>query len=106
MLAPEPRVVLQRHEGADLHPIELAHPVQMVDLVLEDARVPTGSRDDDGVRALVEGFDAHALSARHDGGEPLYAQAALEEPERTRLLDGEHRVDDHLERNGAALSGF
>src|ERR1044071_777584 len=49
-----------------LHAVAAYDAAQVVDLVLQDARVPAGRDLDDRLAALVEGLDAHAAPARDD----------------------------------------
>ena len=49
----------------------------MIDLVLQDARVPAGRVDDDRLALVVQGVDADRARPRHDRLVALDAQAAF-----------------------------
>ena len=51
----------------------------MIDLVLQDARVPAGGVDDHRLALVVQGVDADGARARDDRLETLDAQAAFVE---------------------------
>ena len=64
MVAPVLRVVRHRRQRSRLHAVAAHDALQVIDLVLEDARVPAGRDLDDALAVLVERFDADLASAR------------------------------------------
>src|SRR6185437_1178381 len=66
------------------HPIDVERPVQVIDLVLEDPRVPAAGFDLDRRAAVIESLDRDCAGARHHRLESVDAEAALEELDRLR----------------------
>src|ERR1700693_1839122 len=76
----------------------------MINFVLEDARVPAGGLDELRLGALVEVFDANSACPWDDGGKTGEAEAAFVEIFLFVAGVGDHWIDDHVKRDGAALS--
>src|SRR5262245_44056964 len=62
---PIPRQVLNRCKGARLHAINVQMTVQVVDLMLQNARKPTRRLQTFRLALFVEAFDDYAASAFH-----------------------------------------
>src|SRR5882724_651704 len=82
--------------------VDVERPVQVIDLVLQDARVPAGRADRDGLAAVIERLDGHGARARHERLEPLDAEAALVVLD-DLVAQREARRRDDVEGDGFAL---
>src|SRR5688572_7376822 len=71
------------HERARQHAVDIEAPVQVVDLVLEDAGVPAARLDLDRLGALVQAGDPDGGVPGRQRPEAGDAQAALEEEARS-----------------------
>ena len=71
----------------------------MIDLMLQDARVPTGRFDDIRFSVLIEAFHAHASSARNDRRKSRQAQAAFVEFHLLRGQLSNLGIDDDVKRH-------
>src|SRR5919109_904008 len=68
----------------------------MIDLVLENARVPATGLDDQRFAVLVQAIDPDREGPRHDGGETIEAETALKEGRRRLVRYGKPRIDDDV----------
>src|SRR5208282_4696444 len=101
---PEPLEIIERTERAAAHLVDIHVSAQVIDLVLQDARVPSRSFDHFRAAVLIEAFHANAARSRHNRGKARQAQAAFE---KLGLLLGrfdDPGIDDHLKRHGAPLT--
>src|SRR5574341_107659 len=103
--APVTTAVLYAGEAACIHAVDVQGAVEVVDLVLEDASMPTVCHVGDRAAALVQRLETHRPRPWHEGGEAIEAQAALEVLDGRGILDGESGVDEDLERDRGALAG-
>src|SRR5579863_941254 len=87
------------------HPVDVERPAEMVDLVLEDPRVPATCVDGDRLSVVVERLHVDGAGARHDSLKPFDAETAFEEIDHLRA-ERQPRVDDDVERNRRALGRF
>lgn len=76
----------------------------MVDFMLQDAGIPAAGLDHSEPGFFVHALYANFSGARNDSHHSGHAQAAFEEFHRSIFQKGEPGVDDHMERNGSALS--
>ena len=75
----------------------------MIDLMLQDARVPTGGFNHYRFRILIEAFDSRPAGPRDNRTETGNAEAAFKEFE-LRSIEREDRVDDHGEWNRFSIA--
>src|ERR1039458_3821548 len=81
--------------------------MQMIDFVLQDARVPSRSLNDARCASLILALHSHLRRARHNRGEAGHAEASLEELRSARGLQFrwvQHWVNDDMERKRLALA--
>ncbi len=76
---PEAGQIIHIHERPAVHSVDVERPMQMIDFVLQDSRVPTGSLDYSRLSRFIQILDFHRASPRHNGGEPFHAETAFEE---------------------------
>jgi ribosomal protein S28E/S33 len=74
--------VLNRHECAREHAVNVKGPVQMIDLVLQNSCIPARRMNDLGLTAVVETFHGDISRPRHHCSETIQAQAAFKEFDR------------------------
>src|SRR5579872_5426702 len=98
-IVPMPVQVLRGGEGAGVHAVKIERAAQVIDLMLQNARIPTLRLDGPRFSVLVQVFDARAGGARHKAEEPGHTEAAFEEFHK-RARKREHRVDDDVKWNG------
>ena len=72
-LGPIALVVLQRSEGSALHAIDVKGTVQVIDLMLQNARILTRGMNRSLVAVLVETFDGDFASTRDHSHEACKA---------------------------------
>src|ERR1022692_4097834 len=81
--------------------------MQMIDFVLQDARVPSRGRNDARCASLIQALHSHLRRARHNRSEAGHAEASLEELNLARGLQlrwVQHWVNDDMERHRLALA--
>ena len=87
-----------------MHAIDIDRAVEMIDFVLENARVPARSVDGAGLRVFVEAFHTNAAKTGDQGGVSVDAEAAFEELDLLVAHRRELRVDDYVEGKWLALA--
>jgi hypothetical protein len=98
--APVSFEVFTPHEASSEHAIEIHRASQVIDLVLEDARIPALRMNRDRLGSFVQAIDAHRERTRNDRCKSRQAQAAFEEFNRCRrVIDGQDRIDDGVRRD-------
>jgi hypothetical protein len=95
--------VVQGGEGAGQHAIDVQGAAEVINFVLQDAGVPAAGLDELGFGALVEILDADGAGAGDDAGKAGEAEAAFVEISLFVAGVGDHRIDDDVEWDGAAL---
>ena len=75
----------------------------MIDLMLQNSRIPTGGREHAWLSALIEAFDTDGAGARNHGGESGQAEAAFVESDVSIVPESDLGIDDHMERHGVAI---
>ncbi len=78
--------------------------MQMVNLVLQDARIPPRGFDDLQRTAVVETFDAHAMGPRDDRRIARQAEASFKELDVRRTLQLEHGINEDVKRDRLPLA--
>src|ERR1035438_3006907 len=78
--------------------------MQMIDFVLQDARVPSRSLNDARCASLIQALHSRLRRARHNRGEAGHAETSLEELNLARGLPVQHWVNDDMERKRLALA--
>ena len=99
-----PAEIIEGGEGAAAHAVDVQRAVEVIDLVLQDARVPASRFDLLGLSAVVKAIHPHAVRPVHHCGEAGHAQAALEEFGTLIAERGNLGIDDHVEGNGPAFA--
>src|SRR5271165_4266052 len=97
-------MIVERTEGAAQHPVEIKRTVQMVDLMLQDARIPSRGLDDLQRAAMVKTFDAHAVGPRDDRRISRQTEASLKELDIRRTLQLEHGINEDVKRDRLPLA--
>src|SRR5580698_4055022 len=95
--------ILKRTKTHAAHTVHIKRARQMVDLVLQDARVPSGSPDDLRLPLGIETLDPDLARARYQGHQPWQAEASLEKLDLRFRFQRQHRVDDDLKGHGFTL---
>src|SRR6185503_18280771 len=102
---PEARVLVQERERLErLHPIEEQHAIQVVVLVLDDARRKLFELHVEGLAVAIEATHAHATVARHLAADVRDAQAALPVLDEIAADGGDLGVYDGV-RDNLGLAG-
>ena len=83
-------------ERARVHPVDVQDPVQVVHLVLRDARLPPLRDEVDGLAVAAQSAHAHGEPAFDEAAVPLHGEASLEELCGFGSHWGHDRVDHHL----------
>jgi hypothetical protein len=76
---PELRPVFERGKRPGPHAIDIKRPLQVIDFMLQNSRVPSGRIDHFFLSAFIEALHANFARPRNQTGETGDAQAALEE---------------------------
>src|ERR1039457_2348265 len=97
-------MVLDRTKRTTFHAVEVQRPVQVIDLVLQDACVPSRSLNYPSRPSLIQTLHTHLTRARHDRGEARHAEAPLEELNIGGGLLLQHWINDHVKRDRLALA--
>src|ERR1700730_16114373 len=96
--------VVERCECTAVHSIDVEIPLQVIDLVLKDASVPSGSPNCFRLATFIQAFHAHAARSRDYGGEASQAETSFKELGlRVCGLD-DLGIDDHMKRNRSSLA--
>ena len=96
VLGPVPRVLLQIRQRLErAHAIEEQHAVQMIGLVLDDARGKIVRRDVDLAAGAIHRVDPDRARARHAAADVRDAQAALPVFHDLRADRRDDRIDEH-----------
>jgi hypothetical protein len=99
VLTPAIGVVLDGHEGARLHAVDVKFAVQMVDFVLQDSGVPSFGFDVLRIAMFVEAMHADAAEARHLGGVAIDAETTLEKFQLCIIGNFQSWIDEHVKGN-------
>ena len=99
-----PVVVLERAEAASPHAVDIECSSQVVDFVLQNARIPAFSFNADRFALMVKGFNQDRTSTRHDSNEAGKAETAFKEIDLRPRQKPDLRIDQNLKRNGCALA--
>src|SRR5262245_54658307 len=78
--------------------------MKVIDLVLQDPRIPSARFNAVELALFVQAFDAHAPRSRHDRRKTIEAQAAFEKLYFSAGGFDNLRIDDHVKWNGAPLA--
>src|SRR5216684_512368 len=70
-------IVLHRCQGTRIHMVDVDSAVQMVNLMLQNARIPSAGDDDLLLAFFVQTLHTHAMRARNQRHESVKAQASL-----------------------------
>lgn len=95
--------IFHSHESSRVHPVDVERAVEVIDFMLEDASIPAACFNYFGLALVVQTIYAYAPGPRDDGGEASQAQTAFEKLD-TLILQGDSRIDDHLEWNGRSFA--
>src|ERR1700694_2886516 len=88
--------IIQAHERTRLHAINKETSAEMIDFMLQYARVPAGRRNTLWVVIFVPEIDS--AGALHQGAEASEAQTAFEKFDLFFRLGNYARIDQHLKR--------
>ena len=66
---PVPAEIIECGERAQVHAVDVQRAVEVIDLVLQDSRVPSGRFDLLGLSAVIEAVHAYAIRAIDHRGE-------------------------------------
>ena len=92
--------VSHRAERTSLHAIDVERSVQVIDLVLQDARVPAVGVDCDRFGAFVQAFHADTQAAADDCRKPFDAKTPFKEVDCFIADQRQRRVDNDVEIDG------
>ena len=95
---------IEATEGAAEHPVDVERTLQVVDLVLQDARIPSRRLNDLPLSLFVQTLHAHVVRSRNDGRESRQAETAFEKLHLRRRLDMQRGIDDHMKRDWPPLA--
>ncbi len=87
-----------------MHPIEIQTAVQMIDLMLQDASIPTPSRDSARLSVLIEAFDFNSKRPRDGGYKPGHTETTLEEVQQLFGLSANNRIDQRMKWHRFSLA--
>ena len=99
-----PIVVLKRAEAAGPHAVDIQGSSQVVDFVLQNARIPACGFNADWLALMVKGIHQDFTSPRHDSYEARKAETAFKEIDLRRRQKPDLRIDQNMKRNGFALA--
>jgi hypothetical protein len=103
-VSPVSLVIFHRREGSALHVIDVHGALQVIDLMLQDARVPARRNNHAFASVLIETLDRDFASTRDHSHEARQTQAAFEEFD-FLIPEGRNAwIDDDVERNRPALA--
>src|ERR1051326_1890130 len=89
------RGAARAHKSPGQHATEIEPPCEMIDFVLNDARVPASSVALKRLSRAIERPHAHAAGPGHDRPIPIDAQAPFEELCGTIIEDCHHGIDQY-----------
>ena len=87
-----------------MHAINIESPAQVIDLVLEYARVPSGGLNHFFLSAFVQKFHSRGARSRDESGKTRKAEASFEELGRFSTGLRNSRVDDDVKWDGQPVA--
>src|ERR1700721_337194 len=99
-----PGVVLKRRKTHGLHSIDVKSAMQMIDLVLKNASIPSGGVNDPRLSAMIEAMHANFSCSRDQRGKAGQTKAAFKEGLGWLGEKLEGRIHNHMKRNRASLA--
>src|SRR6266853_1360640 len=96
--------VVKRGERAGVHPIDIESPAQVVDLVLQDARVPSRCFKCFFHSTFVQKFHSDGARSGNKGGKTRQAEAPLEKLHRITSHFRNSGIDDGVKRHGPPVA--
>src|SRR5580658_3809363 len=99
-----PVVILKRREAATPHTVDVQRSAQMVDFVLQDARIPARGLDAYRLTKMIQSLNQDQASARYDTRETGKAETTFKESNFRLRHKMNLRVDQNMKRHRAALA--
>src|SRR5690348_7792896 len=94
-----PVEIVHRAESAAAHAVDVEAASQMIDFMLQDARIPSVCLDDFFLAALIQTFDADRPGPRHKCRKTGQAEAAFEKGNGWVRRMQDARIHNHMEGN-------
>jgi GNAT superfamily N-acetyltransferase len=104
LIQPVLLVIFHRHERPRIHVVNVNPAVQMVDLMLQNARIPPAGIDGFLLALFVQAFHPYAMGTGHQSHQAVKAQTSLKEFNLVVVEQGDFRIDDHMKCNHGALA--
>src|SRR5271157_5865775 len=101
---PESGMEIQRAERAAEHPVKVKLALKMVDLVLQDACIPSRGFDHLRPSLIVQALDAHIGGAGDDGRVSRQTETPFKELDTRRRLDMKYGIDDHVKGDWPSIA--